>query len=636
MLQAMRGTAGSWVVKILFVFLIASFAFWGVNDIFLGQGQNVNVAEVGDTDISAQQLETELNRYVQRYQPQGMNRNLAVLTGAPQQLLQQMVNGALLEEKLSNLNITVSDLQVKEEIKKYPFFQGEDGNFDPERFRQVLRSQNSNEEAFVNSVRSDLSRQLLLDLMSRQIVSPDVLTEGMLAYQNEKRKGQFVWFQFSDQQPEAATDEQLKTFFDENSNKYQQAENRNISFINVTLENVIQPKDISAEDLQAAFDARQDEFITIPKRKLWQVIVSDEEKAKKLSASDLAGFKATVEAEKLGTAQDLGWKAEEELFGDSKDHVFAGEAKTGTLAPLKTAFGWTVFFVEASQKGGEQQKLADVEQELRQSLAADLSFERVSDMIKSADESLAAGNDLAETAKVLNVTVENITALEQSGKNNKGEEISNLPQDPNFLSDVFAMNENEAPAVTETDAGGFFIAQVTKIDPAKTKEYDSVVDQVKQDWLTDTQKTMATENAEQALKEITDSAKSLQDIADQYDLLLRSYTNLGRNDEVLSGIEGRQLVTGVFGLEKDGFSTAQTNEGVAVLTYQEKIPFEGQSTDAEKDQISTQLTQQLHNDINQAFLGSLRDQISVTINDDIMARYFSPGGAAQNMTGSHQ
>lgn len=636
MLQAMRGTAGSWVVKILFVFLIASFAFWGVNDIFLGQGQNVNVAEVGDTEVSAQQLETELNRFIQRYQSQGMNRNLAVLTGTPQQLLQQMVNGALLEEKLSNLNITVSDVQVKEEIKKYPFFQGEDGSFDPERFRQVLRSQNSNEEAFVNSVRSDLSRQLLLDLISRHIDSPDVLTDGILTYENEKRKGQFVWFQFSDQQPEAATDEQLKTYFDENSSKYQQSENRNISFINVTLDNVIQSEDISTEDLQAAFDARQDEFITIAKRKLWQVIVSDEEQAKKLEAADLNSFKAAVETEKLGTAQDLGWKTEEDLFGDSKDHVFGGEAKTGTLAPLKTAFGWTVFFVEDSEKGGEPQKLADVEPELRQSLAADQSFEKVSELIKSADESLAAGNDLAETAKMLNVKIENITALEQTGKDNKGADIANLPQDPNFLGDIFAMGENEAPTVTETDEGGFIIAQVTKIDPAKTKDYDSVLDQVKQDWLVDTQKKMTTENAEQALKDVTDAAKSLQDIADQHDLLLRSFTNLGRNEQALSGIDGRQLVTGIFGLEKDGFSTARTNEGIALFTYQEKIPFEGQTTEAQKEQTSAQLTQQLHNDINQAFLQSLRNQISVQINDDIMARYFSAGGAAQNMTGSHQ
>ncbi|HSK39177.1 MAG TPA: SurA N-terminal domain-containing protein, partial [Arenibaculum sp.] len=51
MLQALRSKVGSWVVKILFVLLIASFGVWGVGDVFRGQ-VSTTVAEVGDAEIS--------------------------------------------------------------------------------------------------------------------------------------------------------------------------------------------------------------------------------------------------------------------------------------------------------------------------------------------------------------------------------------------------------------------------------------------------------------------------------------------------------------------------------------------------------------------------------------------------------
>ena len=65
MLQALRSTVGSWVVKILFALLILSFAVWGIGDIFRGR-TDTTVAEVGDVKISTQELDNafrqELNR----------------------------------------------------------------------------------------------------------------------------------------------------------------------------------------------------------------------------------------------------------------------------------------------------------------------------------------------------------------------------------------------------------------------------------------------------------------------------------------------------------------------------------------------------------------------------------------------
>jgi peptidyl-prolyl cis-trans isomerase D len=56
MLNALRKQAGSWVVKALLLILVLSFAIWGVGDIFYGNPQQATVAEVGDAEITANEL----------------------------------------------------------------------------------------------------------------------------------------------------------------------------------------------------------------------------------------------------------------------------------------------------------------------------------------------------------------------------------------------------------------------------------------------------------------------------------------------------------------------------------------------------------------------------------------------------
>ena len=56
MLQAMKGKFGSFILKIFAVLLIISFGAWGIGDMITGQGLPTDVADVGETKISANQF----------------------------------------------------------------------------------------------------------------------------------------------------------------------------------------------------------------------------------------------------------------------------------------------------------------------------------------------------------------------------------------------------------------------------------------------------------------------------------------------------------------------------------------------------------------------------------------------------
>ena len=55
MLQTLRNSVGSFVIKILFGLLVLSFAVWGIGDTFFFGGASNTVAEVGDREISVRE-----------------------------------------------------------------------------------------------------------------------------------------------------------------------------------------------------------------------------------------------------------------------------------------------------------------------------------------------------------------------------------------------------------------------------------------------------------------------------------------------------------------------------------------------------------------------------------------------------
>ena len=56
MLQAIRGQAASWIVKVLFVLLILSFVAWGVTDWLRSASRPSVVAEIGSVRIEPAQF----------------------------------------------------------------------------------------------------------------------------------------------------------------------------------------------------------------------------------------------------------------------------------------------------------------------------------------------------------------------------------------------------------------------------------------------------------------------------------------------------------------------------------------------------------------------------------------------------
>ena len=107
MLTWLRGKSGSLMVKLLLGLLVVSFAVWGISgQILTGVGNHV--LAVGDTRVQVNEYRLAYDRQLQLLSQQfgtRISREQARAFGLEQQVLAQLVAGAVLDEQAREMDL---------------------------------------------------------------------------------------------------------------------------------------------------------------------------------------------------------------------------------------------------------------------------------------------------------------------------------------------------------------------------------------------------------------------------------------------------------------------------------------------------------------------------------------------------
>ena len=120
MLDAMRSRAGGWVAKIFIVLLAASFAVWGVADVFTSRQGDVLVT-VGEVEITAEEYRTVFNRQLRQMSRQigrSITPEMARDMGLDRQILNQLIRDAAFTAQARNLDLAVPNRAIVSRIAR--------------------------------------------------------------------------------------------------------------------------------------------------------------------------------------------------------------------------------------------------------------------------------------------------------------------------------------------------------------------------------------------------------------------------------------------------------------------------------------------------------------------------------------
>lgn len=626
MLQTLRGSAGSFLVKILFVLLIASFAVWGIGDIFRGGGADTTVAEVGPYSISAaevdQEVRTQINN-MRRFLGPDFDYEKARAMGLVEQSLEQLIQRALFLLMAQDIGLEVSDDVVRARIREQPNFRNQNDQFDPEQFRRVLASVGMTESSYVAFLREQVARELLVTAVGAGAYPPPMLAEAIYRFEREQRVAETMrlpYRAFADQVPEPS-DDALQTFYQEHQEAYGAPEYRTLTVALLRVADFAANIEIPEEDLRTAFEENKNDYIEPERRTFRQAVLDSEDAAQTLLSQARAKESLPLAAEAAGielVSFDAASQDELPELGDTVFGLVPGELG----GPVQTSFGWHVLEVTDVEAGSEQ-TFDDVRDEIRQSLREDRAVDVLYETANRLDDTLASGTPLAEAARSLGIPVRLIDAVDAEGNGPDGQAASDVAALGEIVDAAFDLSAGRTSLVTETEGGNFFVVRVDKVTPARTLPLEEVRDKVVAGWRQDRQRALA-EQAASDMAERVRGGETVQAVAEAqgYDYeRVDGITRSGGSAVTLPGPLRQRL----FDLKQGEVASGPAFDGTVVFRLAEVIGADPSESKAGFEVVRNELAQNLTRDLVAQFVAALKQRYTVSINQSVLRTLYQPG-----------
>jgi peptidyl-prolyl cis-trans isomerase D len=423
MLDKMREGSQGVAAKVVLVVIILSFALAGVSS-YLG-GNNVAVAVlVNDQEISQSSVEQAYQnerarlkeQYGEQFELLAANPNFAQQVRA--QATQSLISEELIAQAINEMGLRVGDEQIKSEIRNMTEFQV-DGKFNNEQYLAMLRRASYTPAQFSQSLKSDLARrQLLQMLVGSEFVLP---TEVEIAstLQSQQRIAKVLTISAADfENADSITDEEVNDYYQDNSHLFQALEQVSINYVLLDGSTLVDQVNITDAEIETYYDAHQSDYQRVERRKVAHILVQGlTDEAKDKAQAILAELNAGAEFNKLATEKsddtlsaknngELDW-FEAGVMDPAFDKASFALTDASPLSDvIKSQFGYHIIKlvkIEAS----EIQPLSDVKDRVEVALQQDKTNELYYELHQSLSEvAFESPDNLEEAAGAISVEVQ--------------------------------------------------------------------------------------------------------------------------------------------------------------------------------------------------------------------------------------
>ncbi len=616
MLEALRNSVNSWIVKAFIGVIMLSFAVWGVSDVFTGY-RGTEVARVGETEIPSQVFRDSLQREIQSISQQVgtyLTMDQARTFGLDQRVLGRLIAEAALDDEARRRGLGMSEAAIADSIRSDPSFRGPGGQFDRAAFNQFLRATGYSEAMFVADQRQRLMRRAIGEAVGGTAPAPDVLAKAIDRYQNEERSAAYVLVtaDMLDQQPEPS-EEELQAFFEDNRSDFRAPEYRRVAMIPVEPEDIVERIEVSDEDARAEFEARADQYMTAERRTIEQLTFASMEDAQQARQQIEEGDSFEAVAEELGVSEAdrvLGTLEREDVVDQAiAEAAFAleeGEVSDpvdGTFSPV---------LIRVSEVHGEE--VADFEavaDEVRQQLATSRAQGEILDIYDQIEDDRAAGMTLAEIAERHGLPFREIERIDRRGQDEDGHAVADLPQADQLVSEIFETDAGIEADPVQIGAEGYAWFDVLDIYPSRDREFDEAREDVAEAW----REARVTEEVNALAEQIADQIRggaSLDVLAEEMGLAPASAGPLTRGST--TGDFGSAATGRLFTTPKGAVAVAEATDPLARVVFQVTEVSVPDYTPTDGDRYAERIAEGLSEDLMGQYIAQLQDELGVSIN----------------------
>ncbi len=422
MMERLRAGADSLVVKIILGLIILSFVFAGVGGYIAG-GTVTPAAEVGDVEISQSQFEQAFQNERQQMQAQAgeffntLLNDPNYLAQFRRNVLDRMINNALLDQHAEDVGLRVSDEQIKNAIREIGAFSN-NGIFNNDQYLASLRRIGLTPEQFAEYIRQDIERDHLVRALQESEFVLNGELETLYRLEEQARTVRTLNIPVSKfTETVNVTPEAQQAYYKENPSSFMRPEQFKISYLELSGDLLSVQTNVTNEEARTYYQDNIGNYGTSEKRKVSHIMIEgDSPEAKAKVESVLAKLaKGADFAESAKTYSDDTFSAEQ---GGSLDWFDKGVmdpafedaaykiANTGELSQVvQSEFGYHIIKldeIKAADVKPFEEVSSEIIKQLKQQNAAEQFYEL---SIKMAEKAFEMPDNLEDAANEINVKI---------------------------------------------------------------------------------------------------------------------------------------------------------------------------------------------------------------------------------------
>lgn len=616
-MEGLRQFLKSWMGKVLLILCLAPLVVLGLESYFSTQVNPNEIVKVDDTSIDTSTYQNIFNDRRQILVQQVGDASAINENVLKKQVLQSLIDRALIENQINKLGMTISDEVITEMLKKEPAFLDSNGKFSNDLFANFLQSRRMTKEQLFQSLRTQMTLAELNSNIVKTAVYPMTAINNIIDLQSETRP---LWIARLKWQPFASqvtiSEKEIQDYYNQHQKELKSQEMVDINYIEVNKNQINVPAP-TAEEIQQQYQAYLTSQKNQQQHEVAMILMSDEKAqttlenlknqldTKKADFATLAKQYSEDEGSK-NSGGNIGTLTPEMFPNDYENVITAVKAlKEGEVsAPIKTQYGYHLFKL-MKISGDTPASLDSMKDSLTEKALAHKKEVAYQDLVKKINDLAVDGSTIADIASQENLSAKTLKNYPKTDNNT----TLNQPAVINAAFDEFALQDNSVSVGIELADKTVWV-QANNFRPVKNLSLSEATEQIRQTLTEEKAKDLALAQAKTIANQVQQK-NSVNVSADFVEL-----GKVGRQMPILSPEERSVAFSQPATADKLAVMTQKTSEGASVIVggVIEKTSI-AQLTDEQKKQTARMIRENIGQSHFEDYLAYLRSQAKIKVND---------------------
>ena len=464
--------------RITVVILVCLLIFMGIGNLLSdSDAEKEEVAKVGKEVITLDEYKLLYQNYIK--QISNSNFTEEQIKKLKYDLLDVLVAQKLLVNLTKELGLAVGEESIKDHIRNTKYFQDDKGDFNKDKFNEVLKALQLTEREYTSKLREVLPVVMFTASLFKDnypITFGEKIDEQIYKSRHQTRIVDIVRVteDVVTDVPEA-DDSALLDLYEKNKSTFHYPEYRTAQYISLGQKYFEDQVTVSDEEVDNIVNQQELQ----DQRDVLNLILHTQEEAE--AAKKALGEKSFEQvAEEFGKAKlddiRINNITKDFLPENMRKEVFSLEA--GEVSGIFASnFGWHIIKVENVHKISNED-LVKLKKDIKSVLTGQKSFEKVNDFINQVNYKIYNGATIEEISAEYKLPIQTIGPVDADGKSQNNEAIEDLSD---LIAFIFSREKDQKSyfkGVGET----LVSAKITNIIPSRLQSFEESKPAVKELW----------------------------------------------------------------------------------------------------------------------------------------------------------